>query len=142
MGDGGTSGNLAAGSVINNGTLAFNRSDVVTVANNITGTGGLTQAGPGRLVLSGTNSYSGSTLVNAGTLSVNGSIAGPAIVNSGGTLGGTGTVGSISVASGGTLAPGHSIRTPTASGNLSFAPGSVYRVEANAAGAADRVNTV
>ena len=142
IGNGGTSGNLAEGSVTNHGTLAFNRSDAVTVANTITGTGGLTQAGPGTLLLTGANTYSGPTLVNSGTLAVNGSITGPTTVNSGGTLGGSGTVGSVSIAPGGTLAPGNSIGTLTARGNLSFAPGSIYRVEANASGAADRVNTV
>ena len=142
VGNGGTSGSLGTGSVTNNATLAFNRSDAVTVANTITGTGGLIQAGSGNLVLTGANTYSGTTLVNAGTLSVNGSIAGTTTVNNGGTLGGTGTVGSVHIASGGTLAPGNSIGTLTANGNLCFAPGSTYRVEANAAGAADRVNAV
>ncbi len=51
-------------------------------------------------------------------------------------------MGSVHIASGGTLAPGNSIGTLTVRGNLTFAPGSIYRVEANAAGAADRVNTV
>ncbi len=141
IGKGGTSGTLGAGEVLDNGSLRFDRSNDYTVGNVISGTGSLTQAGSGRLVLTAANTYSGPTLVNAGTLSVNGSIVGPAIVNNGGTLGGTGTVGSVTVASGGTLAPGNSIGTLTVKGNLSFAPGSIYRVKADATGAADRVNT-
>ncbi|HYE38695.1 MAG TPA: autotransporter domain-containing protein, partial [Ramlibacter sp.] len=62
--------------------------------------------------------------------------------NNGGTLGGTGTVGNVTVGSGGTLAPGNSIGALSVNGNLTFAPGSIYRVEANSAGAADRVDTV
>ncbi|MBE7368879.1 autotransporter domain-containing protein [Ramlibacter pallidus] len=142
VGNGGTTGSLGSGNVTNNGALAFNRSDTVSLANVISGTGSLTQAGSGNLVLIGASTYTGGTFVNAGTLSVNGSIVGHTTVNSGGTLGGTGTVGSVAIASGGTLAPGNSIGTLNVNGNLSFAPGSVYRVEANATGAADRVNTV
>ncbi|MBE7369883.1 autotransporter-associated beta strand repeat-containing protein [Ramlibacter pallidus] len=141
VGNGGTSGSLGSGTVTNNGALAFQRSDTVTLSSPIGGTGSLVQQGTGNLVIAGTHTYSGGTFVNAGTLSVNGSIVGNTTVNSGGTLGGTGTVGSIVVAGGGTLAPGNSIGTLTASGNLTFAAGSTYRVEANAAGAADRVNT-
>lgn len=41
-----------------------------TIARDITGTGSLTKLGAGTLTLSGTNSYTGATSVNAGTLSV------------------------------------------------------------------------
>ncbi len=67
IGDGGTSGSLA-GDVVNNGTLAFDRSDAVSFSGAISGTGGLTKAGSGTLTLTGANSYSGGTTVDGGTL--------------------------------------------------------------------------
>ena len=66
-------------------------------------------SGAGTWVLSGANTYTGATVVSAGTLLINGSThAGSAVsVAAGGTLGGTGTVnGAVSAAAGGTLAPG------------------------------------
>ena len=47
IGDGGVSGALGAGAVTNNGTLAFNRADNVTLANAITGAGALRCRYPG-----------------------------------------------------------------------------------------------
>ena len=75
IGNGGTTGSLSTSSVItDNGTLAFNRTDTVTqgttFANTIGGTGGVTHAGSGTLVLGGINSYSGVTTVQKGTLAV------------------------------------------------------------------------
>ena len=67
VGDGGTRGSLQ-GNVVNNGALVFNRSGTVTFAGDISGTGALTQMGPGTLVLTGTSSYSGGTSVRTGTL--------------------------------------------------------------------------
>jgi fibronectin-binding autotransporter adhesin len=70
--------------------------------------------GPGSLALTGSNSFSGNTTVNAGTLIVNntagsGTGSGVVTVNSGATLGGTGTIaGQVSLAAGATLAPGNS----------------------------------
>ena len=67
---------------------------------------GLTKAGTGTETLSGTsNTYSGPTVVNGGTLQITGSIAGSAVtVNSGGTLVVAGTAsGSSATMSGGTL---------------------------------------
>jgi outer membrane autotransporter protein len=74
-----------------------------------------------------------------GALYANGTISGTAFVGSGGLLGGTGTLGGLSALSGGTVSPGNSIGTLTATGTVAFAPGSTYRVEANAAGQADRI---
>jgi fibronectin-binding autotransporter adhesin len=71
IGNGGTAGSII-GNVIDNGTLALDRSDAVTFPGAIGGAGGLTQLGTGVLTLSGANSYSGPTLVSAGTLRAGG----------------------------------------------------------------------
>ncbi|WP_411883674.1 autotransporter domain-containing protein [Polaromonas sp. YR568] len=133
---------LATSMVLGAGGGTFDTNgNTATVSGVISGTGGLTKAGAGTLVLSGANTYSGGTAVNAGTLAVNGSLAGGVTVNAGGTLGGTGAInGAVNAASGGVLAPGNSIGTLTVSGNVTFAPGSIYRVEVDAAGNADRIN--
>ena len=55
--------------------------------------GTLTKSGVGVLTLTGINSYTGATNVNAGTLLISGSVAGATIVNSGAALGGDGSVG-------------------------------------------------
>ena len=70
IGAGGTSGALPAGNVINNATLNYNRSDAVTVANVIGGSGNLFQSGTGTLTLTGSNTFTGTTVVSAGTLSI------------------------------------------------------------------------
>ncbi|WP_158298707.1 autotransporter-associated beta strand repeat-containing protein [Sphingomonas psychrotolerans] len=67
IGTGGTTGSLS-GAVTNNSVLALNRSDAVTLANVMSGTGGFVQAGTGTTTLTGANSYSGGTLVSAGRL--------------------------------------------------------------------------
>lgn len=66
LGDGGTSGSVV-GAIINNGTLAIDRSDAVSLGA-ITGTGGIDQIGSGTTTLAGNNSYTGATRVVAGTL--------------------------------------------------------------------------
>jgi len=95
----------------------------------------------GKTILTANSTYTGTTTVDGGTLSVNGSIASSSLtsVNAGGTLGGNGTVGNLTIASGGTVAPGNSIGRLNVSGNVSFAAGSIYQVEANAAGQSDRI---
>lgn len=69
LGNGGTTGWIA-GNVTDNGALAFNRSDNATFAGVVSGTGGLTQSGPGTLILTGNNTYSGLTTISAGTLQI------------------------------------------------------------------------
>lgn len=70
VGNGGTTGTLGSGAVTNNGTLAFNRSTSIAVANAISGTGSVVQQGTGTLTLTAINSYTGGTVVEAGTLSL------------------------------------------------------------------------
>jgi fibronectin-binding autotransporter adhesin len=70
IGNGGTIGALGSGNVVNNASLIFNRSDAITVANNIAGTGNLTKAGAGTTTLTGANTYAGTTTISAGTLQV------------------------------------------------------------------------
>jgi len=55
VGDGGATGSLGSGNVTNSGALVFNRDNALAVANAISGTGSLTQAGSGTLTLAGTN---------------------------------------------------------------------------------------
>ena len=65
VGNGGTTGSIA-GNIVNNAALIFNRSDNLTYANVISGTGTLEQAGAGILTLTGANTYSGSTTIVTG----------------------------------------------------------------------------
>jgi autotransporter-associated beta strand protein len=131
LGNGGASGSIA-GSVLNNGTFAINRSDAFTLGNVISGTGAFQQNGTGTTILTATNTYTGATTVNAGTLLVNGSIANSAVtVNAGATLAGIGTVGPTTINGGGTFAPGNSPGTITVQGNLAFQSGAIYLVQVN-----------
>jgi autotransporter-associated beta strand protein len=72
IGNGGTSGTLGTGAVTNNANLTFNRSDNLTLANAISGTGDLIKQGTGDLTVTGTNSYSGNTLIEAGSVTTSG----------------------------------------------------------------------
>ena len=91
----------------------------------------LTKSGGGSLTLSGTNTYTGATLVGSGKLLVNGSTTSATTVASGATLGGSGTVSnSVTINSGGTVAPGTSPGILN-SGDVSLQSGSIFRVELN-----------
>jgi autotransporter-associated beta strand protein len=57
-----------------------------TFANDIGGSGGLTLSGPGTLQLTGSNTYSGDTVINAGTLKATGALPGNVTVNGAGKL--------------------------------------------------------
>jgi len=68
VGDGGSSGSLGAGNIVNNGTLVANRSDTYLLTNSMSGSGVLVQNGSGTLVLAN-NVFgnSGGLIANAGT---------------------------------------------------------------------------
>jgi autotransporter-associated beta strand protein len=81
LGSGGTTGSIT-GDVINNGALIFNRSDAVTFGEVISGIGNVQQNGTGTTVLLGENTYTGGTIINAGTLQLgNGGTAGSVVGN-------------------------------------------------------------
>ncbi len=127
LGNGGATGSII-GNVLNNGTFAFDRSDIYSFAGLISGTGALEQIGSGSTILTADNSYTGSTNVREGTLIVNGDQSGATgltTVEAGGVLGGTGTIGGdVNVLDDGALSPGNPGAIPgtlTINGNLSLA---------------------
>jgi autotransporter-associated beta strand protein len=113
---------LASGSAIGynialNGTGGvFNTTANTTVSGAIGGTGGLWKNGAGTLTLTGVNSYTGNTNIEAGKLVVNGSLSSAVRILKGGSLGGnvsiTGNLTNL-----GTLAPGNSPGTVNITGN-------------------------
>ena len=101
VGNNGTAGNLTAGADVDNGNLLFERIGTVSLGVGITGSGTLTQAGTGTLVLPSTNTYGygGVTTVSSGVLQVDGSIADSSVnVSGSGQLTGTGTTGAVTTA--------------------------------------------
>jgi outer membrane autotransporter protein len=82
VGVGGTSGTLGTGATVDNGTLAFDRSDTYTFGGVISGTGSVQQIGPGTTVLTGNSTYTGGTTITAGTLQLgNGGASGSIVGN-------------------------------------------------------------
>ncbi|OAI56559.1 hypothetical protein AYO49_00735 [Verrucomicrobiaceae bacterium SCGC AG-212-N21] len=121
------------------GTLNFGAAEGVVWANStntntigavITGSNGLTKAGSGTLILSGTNAYTGATRVSGGTLQVGiGGVGqsgiGDMVLNARGTaLAGTGVVKGNTFLTYGAIKPGDtagaSVGTLTIDGNLSL----------------------
>jgi autotransporter-associated beta strand protein len=107
-----------------------------TVSGTISGIGGgsLVKTGTGILTLSGTNTYTGTTTVNAGALVVDGSIASSSLttVNSGAILLGSGTVGSTVVNAGAAIVPtGNSPGTMNVAGDLTIQRNAFYVVQVN-----------
>ena len=106
-------GRLGSGTIsvasANAGTLEFAVSGTYTVANAISGSGALVSS-TGTTILTGNNSYKGTTTVSGGSLIVNGdnsSATGAVTVSAGALLGGSGTIGGATTING-TLSPGNS----------------------------------
>jgi fibronectin-binding autotransporter adhesin len=62
------SATLSGAITVNNATWDIDTGDTLTVSGAVSGSGGVTKNGGGTLILSGSNSYNGSTVINAGTL--------------------------------------------------------------------------
>lgn len=115
------------------GTIDVATGSQLTMAGLFQGSGGLVvgATGTGTLILSGTsNNYTGTTVVAAGTLVINGQITSATTVNAGAVLSGIGTImGDVTI--NGTLAAGNSIGTLTIAGNYTQASGSTFLCEIN-----------
>jgi outer membrane autotransporter protein len=129
LGNGGTTGSIT-GNVIDNGILAFNRSDSVTFNGVIGGQGALVKQGGGTLTLTGMSTeFTGPTTVDEGSLIVDGSIASTqTLVSPGALLGGHGFLGGDLVSSG-IVSPGNSPGTLTVSGNYTQNANGTLRIE-------------
>jgi fibronectin-binding autotransporter adhesin len=133
FGNGGTSGNLPAiGDVVDNGSLVIDHSDNFTVPNSISGTGTLAQTGSDVVTLTASNSFSGTTVANAGTLLVDGVLSGSLTSAAGTTIGGSGTnSGPVNV--GGAIQPSAVSGTPSTftSGDLNLSTGATLTFDLN-----------
>ena len=128
IGNNDATGSLPPGSVTDNASLVFARSDSPTVNNNISGTGSFTQAGTGStLVLSGNNTFTGDVLVtNSSTLKLGsssalGSGSGPVVIANGSTLDINGVYGSRPVVVSGNGVDGNGAITDSGGGVYGFA---------------------
>ena len=86
LGNGGTTGSIF-GNVVDNGTLAFNRSDSVSFPGVVSGTGGLAQIGLGTTILTAASTYTGSTNIAAGVLVIGDAVHPSAALSGGGPIG-------------------------------------------------------
>ena len=139
-----TAAELAGSGVCNDSVLVFNQQVDGTCSGLMQGLGTLVKTGPGALVLTGANTYSGGTIIEQGLLSVNntagsGTGTGNVLVQPAGILGGSGTIGG-EVVNRGTIAPGNSIGTLTISGNYIQAVGSTYAAEIDDQGHSDLIH--
>lgn len=126
IGGTGTLAGSASGELIVN-QWNTNAAGTLTISAPIVDNGGataLTKAGPGKLTLSGTNTYTGGTYVSAGTLSV----------TADGNLGGNGTI----TLNGGTL----QYAAPGGNGhNLTLSPGHILSIGSSGGGVSNTTTT-
>lgn len=106
IGNGGTTGSLGTGTVVNNSVMTIHRSDDVTLANNINGSGGIIKRGAGTLTLSGTGSSF--LYIEQGNVVLTGNYSattGISFVSFGASISGTGSLGG-SLQGAGLFSPG------------------------------------
>lgn len=115
IGNGTSTGSIGTGALVNNGSVIFDRSDNISLAMPISGTGSLTKTGSNTLTLIGTYTMTGDTSLEAGKLILNtaadytysGSISGGGGLTKSGTgtltLGGSNTYAGATALTAGTL---------------------------------------
>ncbi|WP_426164975.1 autotransporter domain-containing protein [Sandarakinorhabdus sp. DWP1-3-1] len=136
----GAVGSFGDGTIINNAALVIDQAAAATLGNVLDGTGSFTKRGAGTLTIVGENGLSGPTVVETGSLIVNGSLAAsPVTINGAALLGGTGTVGAIDALAGSTIAPGEPIGTLNVTGTVNQRAGSTYAVQVTSTGQSDRI---
>jgi autotransporter-associated beta strand protein len=107
----------------------------VTLGAAITGGSGIEKDGPGSLVLSGQNTYTGQTVVNGGGLNVTGSVANGGVAVNNAFLAGSGTIGGpVVIGAGGTLSLGGASGPMTINNSLVLMPGSTTTVTLDGSG--------
>ncbi len=133
------------GAITDNAALVFAQNADGVFDGTLSGSGSLTKAGSGALILNGDNHvFSGATEVAGGALIVgddgfpDASLGGMVTVDSGATLGGFGTVGGIDLS--GTLATGHSPGTLHTTGDVTFRKGSMWQLDALPDGTGDALD--
>jgi autotransporter-associated beta strand protein len=103
----------------------------VNFAGDMSGPGPILKAGAATLTLSGDSTRTGATVVNGGTVLVNGDQPDSPFGVLSGTLGGTGSAGAIAVASGQTVSPGDpaTVTGILAAAAADFSNGGIFRVQ-------------
>ena len=121
----------------------------VQVQGLISGAGGLTKTGAGTLTLIASNTYAGSTILNGGTLEIDGSQPASPVVLNAGLLKGKRTVGTITAL--GNAGPGTMVLSPGVGpgvltcGNVALNPSTTLAIELNGAsggGTYDQLNVL
>lgn len=141
--DGGTLTVTGSGVTIDNafglgashGTV--NNANDITLSGVLSGSGNLTKTGAGNLTLSATNTFTGSTALSAGQLTVSGSLAGAVTAATGTTLESASSIGGlVTINSGATLQTGSSPGGLTLSNGLTVNTGGtlIARINGTTAG--------
>jgi autotransporter-associated beta strand protein len=136
-------GNTIVNGVFGGGSVGANVGAGISAnwAGQMSGAGGVVKSGAGILTLSNaSNTYTGTTMVSAGTLLINGNTSMSLMNVNGGTLGGTGTVGGIT-ATNGSVAPGNSAGLAgllMSNGNVTFNTGTTFNIDIGGVTAGDQ----
>jgi autotransporter-associated beta strand protein len=128
---GGTNPFSLAGPIDLLGSVTLNSTVPVTFAGDIGGPGSLTKAGAATLTLSGDSARTGATVVNGGTLLVDGDQSDSPVGVLSGTLGGVGSAGPVAVAGGQNVNPGDPATVTGVLGAAAadFGNGGIFRVQ-------------
>lgn len=145
LGNGGETGSVIGDvEVAEQTALSFNRNNTLNFSQKITGNGNVIQKGRGLTILTGDNTYNGSTDIRAGEMMVNGSITSKVFVYSGGTLSGQGIIGGFVADNGAFVAPGDfrspDIGTLIVNGDIQLKQGSMLDISVESDGSTSALN--